>query len=165
MQSLPMRIRFSFLLLFFLCSVQLLFSQEVKPELVLTEADWKKYAQIEVLTSTFLSQKEEELKTWVKTKEDLGGGARFNQIKSVWGNAKKEIGIELTDKERLAYQEYLTFQDSLQKLVVAYQAELIRDEKVLGLEVFEQLSKIIRDDPSQKEKLVQEVARLKKKAK
>ena len=165
MQSLPMRIRFSFLLLFFLCSVQLLFSQEVKPELVLTEADWKKYAQIEVLTSTFLSQKEEELKTWVKTKEDLGGGARFNQIKSVWGNAKKEIGIELTDKERLAYQEYLTFQDSLQKLVVVYQAELIRDEKVLGLEVFEQLSKIICDDPSQKEKLVQEVARLKKKAK
>jgi hypothetical protein len=165
MQSLPMRTRLSFLLLFFLCSVQLLFSQEVKPELVLTEADWKKYAQIEVLTSTFLSQKEEELKIWVKAKEELGGGARFNQIKSVWGNAKKEINIGLTDKERVAFQEYLSLQDSLQKLVVAYQAELIRDEKVLGLEVFEQLSKIIRDDPSQKEKLVQEVARLKKKAK
>jgi hypothetical protein len=159
-----MRTRLSFLLLFFLCSVQLLFSQEVKPELVLTEADWKKYAQIEVLTSTFLSQKEEELKIWVKAKEELGGGARFNQIKSVWGNAKKEINIGLTDKERVAFQEYLSLQDSLQKLVVAYQAELIRDEKVLGLEVFEQLSKIIRDDPSQKEKLVQEVARLKKKA-
>ena len=160
-----MRIRLTLLILLFLCSGQLLFSQEVKPEIVLTEADWKKYAQIEVLTSTFLSQKEEELKTWVKAKEELGGGARFNQIKSVWGNAKKETGIELTEKERLAYQEYLTFQDSLQKLVVAYQAELIRDEKVLGLELFEQLSKIIRDDPSQKEKLVQEVARLKKKAK
>ena len=160
-----MRIRLTLLFLLFLCSGQLLFSQEVKPEIVLTEADWKKYAQTEVLTSTFLSQKEEELKTWVKAKEELGGGARFNQIKSVWGNAKKETGIELTEKERLAYQEYLTFQDSLQKLVVAYQAELIRDEKVLGLELFEQLSKIIRDDPSQKEKLVQEVARLKKKAK
>ena len=160
-----MRIRLTLLFLLFLCSGQLLFSQEVKPEIVLTEADWKKYAQIEVLTSTFLSQKEEELKTWVKAKEELGGGARFNQIKSVWGNAKKETGIELTEKERLAYQEYLTFQDSLQKLVVAYQAELIRDEKVLGLEIFEQLSKIIRDDPSQKEKLGQEVARLKKKAK
>ena len=160
-----MRIRLSVFILLFICSNQLLFSQEVKPEIVLTEADWKKYAQIEVLTSTFLSQKEEELKIWVKAKEELGGGARFNQIKSVWGNAKKETGIELTEKERLAYQEYLTFQDSLQKLVVAYQADLIRDEKVLGLELFEQLSKIIRDDPSQKEKLVQEVARLKKKAK
>ena len=160
-----MRIRLSVFILLFICSNQLLFSQEVKPEIVLTEADWKKYAQIEVLTSTFLSQKEEELKTWVKAKEELGGGARFNQIKSVWGNTKKETGIELTEKERLAYQEYLTFQDSLQKLVVAYQADLIRDEKVLGLELFEQLSKIIRDDPSQKEKLVQEVDRLKKKVK
>jgi hypothetical protein len=118
-----------------------------------------------VLTSTFLSQKEEELKTWVKAKEELGGGARFNQIKSVWGNIKKETGIELTEKERAAYQEYLSVQDSLQKMVVTYQAGLIREEKVLGLELFEQLSKIIRDDPSQKEKLVQEVARLKKKAK
>ena len=160
-----MRIRLSVFILLFICSNQLLFSQEVKPEIVLTEADWKKYAQIEVLTSTFLSQKEEELKTWVKAKEELGGGARFNQIKSVWGNIKKETGIELTEKERAAYQEYLSVQDSLQKMVVTYQAGLIREEKVLGLELFEQLSKIIRDDPSQKEKLVQEVARLKKKAK
>lgn len=157
--------RIHLLFLFFLCSSQLLFSQEVKPEIVLTEADWKKYAQIEVLTSTFLTQKEVELKTWVKAKEELGGGARFNQIKSVWGNAKKETGIELTEKERAAYQQYLGVQDSLQKMVVTYQAGLIRDEKVLGLELFEQLSKIIRDDPAQKEKLVQEVARLKKKAK
>ena len=64
-----MRIRLTLLFLLFLCSGQLLFSQEVKPEIVLTEADWKKYAQTEVLTSTFLSQKEEELKTWVKAKE------------------------------------------------------------------------------------------------
>jgi hypothetical protein len=160
-----MRIHLPLLFLLFLCSGQLLFSQEVKPEIVLTESDWKKYAQLEVLTSTFLTQKEGELKTWVKAKEELGGGARFNQIKSVWGNAKKETGIELTEKERAAYQEYLGVQDSLQKMVVTYQAGLIRDEKVLGLELFEQLSRIIRDDPAQKEKLVQEVARLKKKAK
>jgi len=160
-----MRNRLSVALLLFLCSSQLLFSQEVKPEIILTDADWTKYAQVEVMTAAFLTQKEDELKTWVKAKEELGGGARFNQIKRVWGNAKKETGIELTEKERAAYQEYLSVQDSLQKMVVTYQAGLIRDEKVLGLALFEQLSKIIRDDPSQKEKLVQEVARLKKKSK
>jgi hypothetical protein len=160
-----MRIYFFLFSLIFLCSSQLLFSQEVEPEIVLTDADWTNYAKIEVLTSTFLAQKEEELKAWVKSKEDFGGGARFNQIKSVWGNAKKEIAIELTAKERAAYQEYLAFQDSLQKSVVIYQAELIRDEKLLGIEIFEHLSKVIRDDPSMKEKLVQEVARLKKKTK
>lgn len=117
------------------------------------------------MTSTFLADKEEELKAWVKAKEELGGGIRFNQIKSVWGNTKKESSIELTEKERLVFQEYLSFQDSLQKMVIRYQAGLIRDEKLLGIELFEHLSKVIRDDPSQKEKLVQEVTRLKKKAK
>jgi hypothetical protein len=160
-----MKTRFSLLFLIFICARQLVIAQEVKPEIVLTDADWTKYAQVEVLTSAFLTQKEEELKIWVKAKEELGGGARFNQIKSVWGNAKKETDIGLNDKERAAYKEYLTFQDSLQKMVVAYQVELIRDEKILGLELFEHISKVIRDDPSLKEKLVQEVARLKKKAK
>lgn len=160
-----MQIRFSLLFLIFICSRQLVIAQEVKPEIVLTDADWTKYAQVEVLTSAFLTQKEEELKNWVKAKEELGGGARFNQIKSVWGNAKKETGIGLNEKERAAYTEYLNLQDSLQKMVVAYQVELIRDEKILGLELFEHISKVIRDDPSLKEKLVQEVARLKKKAK
>ena len=160
-----MRFRLLVVILFFSCSNQLLFSQEVKPEIVLTDADWTKYAQVEVLTAAFLTQKEGELKTWVKDKSELGGGARFNQIKSVWGNSKKEISIALTEKERAAFQEYLTVQDSFQKMVVAYQAELIRDEKVLGEELYEQLSKAIGDDPSLKEKLVQEVARLKKKAK
>ncbi len=160
-----MRLPFFIFILLFICSSQRLFSQEVKPEIVLTDADWTKFAQVEVLTAAFLTQKEGELKTWVKAKQELGGGARFNQIKGAWGNSKKEEGIELTEKEKSAYQEYLAFQDSMQKMVVSYQAELIRDEKVLGLELYEHLSKAIRDDPSLKEKLVQEVARLKKKAK
>jgi hypothetical protein len=160
-----MRIYFLLFFVIFLCSSPLLFAQEVKSEIVLTDADWTKYAKIEVMTSNFLAEKEEELKAWVKAKEELGGGARFNQIKSVWGNAKKEINIALTDKERAAYQEYLTIQDSMQKMIVEFQAKLIRDEKLLGIELFEHLSKVIRDDPSQKEKLVQEVARIKKKVK
>jgi hypothetical protein len=47
--------------------------------------------------------------------------------------------------------------------VVVFQAELIRDEKLLGLKLFEQISKAIQHNPSLKEKLVQEVALLKKK--
>jgi len=40
---------------------------------------------------------------------------------------------------------------------------LIRDEKLLGLKLFEQISKAIQDNPSLKEKLVQKVAQLTKK--
>jgi hypothetical protein len=132
-------------------------------QVVLTDADWSKYAQIEVMTSKFMAEKTQELKEWITAKEGLGGGARYNQIKGAWGNAKKELAIVLTEKERAAYQEALDFQNSMQQKVVAYQADLIRDEKLLGLKLFEQISKAIQDNPSLKEKLVQEVARLKKK--
>ena len=132
-------------------------------QVVLTDADWSKYAQIEVMTSKFMAEKTQELKDWISTKEGLGGGARYNQIKGAWGNAKKELAIAITDKERAAYQEALAFQKSMQQKVIDFQADLIRDEKLLGLKLFEEISKAIQDNPSLKEKLVQEVARLKKK--
>ena len=78
-------------------------------------------------------------------------------------NAKKEMAIGLTEKEREAYQEALIFQNSLQKMVIGFQADLIRDEKVLGLKIFEQISKAIQNDPVLKEKLAQKVAQLTKK--
>ncbi len=149
--------------LLFWCSAQGVAAQEDTTQVVLTDADWSKYAQIEVMTSKFMDEKTQELKEWITAKEGLGGGARYNQIKGAWGNAKKELAIVLTEKERAAYQEALAYQNSMQQKVVAYQADLIRDEKLLGLKLFEQISKAIQDNPSLKEKLVQEVARLKKK--
>jgi hypothetical protein len=138
-------------------------AQEDTTQVVLTDADWSKYAQIEVMTSKFMAEKTQELKDWISTKEGLGGGARYNQIKGAWGNSKKELAIAITDKERAAYQEALAFQKSMQQKVIDFQADLIRDEKLLGLKLFEEISKAIQDNPSLKEKLVQEVARLKKK--
>jgi hypothetical protein len=149
--------------LLFCCSAQRVVAQEDTTQVVLTDADWSKYAQIEVMTSKFMAEKTQELKDWISAKEDLGGGARYNQIKGAWGNAKKELGIALTEKERAAYKEALVFQNSMQQQVIAFQADLIRDEKLLGLKLFEEISKAIQDNPSLKEKLVQEVARLKKK--
>jgi hypothetical protein len=149
--------------LLFWCSAQGVVAQEDTTQVVLTDADWSKYAQIEVMTSKFMAEKTQELKDWISAKEGLGGGARYNQIKGAWGNAKKELAIALTDQERAAYQEALDFQKSMQQKVIAFQADLIRDEKLLGLKLFEEISKAIQDNPSLKEKLVQEVARLKKK--
>jgi hypothetical protein len=48
-------------------------------------------------------------------------------------------------------------------MVIGFQADLIRDEKLLGLKIFEQISKAIQNDPVLKEKLVQKVAQLTKK--
>ena len=156
------QIRMFLLVLLLWCSAQGVAAQVDTTQVVLTDADWSKYAQIEVMTSKFIAEKTQELKEWITAKEGLGGGARYNQIKGVWGNAKKELAIGLTEKERVAYQEVLSFQNSLQQKVVAFQADLIRDEKLLGVKLFDQISRAIQDNPTLKEKLVQEVAQLKK---
>lgn len=153
-----------FLVVLLFCSItQKVEAQVDTTQVVLTDADWTKYAQIEVMTSKYMADKTKELKEWISAKEGLGGGARYNQIKGVWGNTKKELAIGLTEKEREAYQEALAFQNSLQKLVIGFQADLIRDEKLLGLKIFEQISKAIQNDPAMKEKLVQKVTQLTKK--
>ena len=162
-KAITFQFRIFLVVLLFWSVAQEVVAQVDTTQVVLTDADWSKYAQIEVMTSKFMAEKTQELKEWITAKEGLGGGARYNQIKGAWGNAKKELAIVLTEKERAAYQEALDFQNSMQQKVVAYQADLIRDEKLLGLKLFEQISKAIQDNPSLKEKLVQEVSRLKKK--
>lgn len=162
-KAITFQFRIFLVVLLFWSVAQEVVAQVDTTQVVLTDADWSKYAQIEVMTSKFMAEKTQELKEWITAKEGLGGGARYNQIKGAWGNAKKELAIVLTEKERAAYQEALAYQNSMQQKVVAYQADLIRDEKLLGLKLFEQISKAIQDNPSLKEKLVQEVARLKKK--
>ena len=150
-------------LLLFLVPVAGVFAQEeIEPE-PLTDADWTKFATVEVMTSAMVSKKTKELKTWVRNKEGLGGGARFNEIKAVWGNAAKEGSIGLTEVERKAYTECLDYQSSLQKEVIAYQVELIQDEKLLGTELYERIATLVDEDPMLKEKLDQEIRRLKKK--
>lgn len=44
--------------LLFCCSAQVVVAQEDSTQVALTDADWSKYAQIEVMTSTFLTQKQ-----------------------------------------------------------------------------------------------------------
>jgi hypothetical protein len=154
---------FWMVLLLFLLPVAGVFAQEEIEPVPLTDADWTKFATVEVMTSAMVSKKTKELKTWVRNKEGLGGGARFNEIKAVWGNAAKEGSIGLTEVERKAYTECLDYQSSLQKEVIAYQVELIQDEKLLGTELYERIATLVDEDPMLKEKLDQEIRRLKKK--
>lgn len=139
-----------------------IFAQEIMEPVELTEADWTKFATVEVMTADFVAKKTKELKTWVRSKQELGGGARFNEIKAVWGDVEKETLINITTEEKIAYRAFLEQQASLQKEVLAYQVDLIRDEKLLGTELYQRIAGLIADDPTLKEKLDQEISRLKK---
>ncbi|HSF54059.1 MAG TPA: hypothetical protein VLA71_09920 [Algoriphagus sp.] len=139
------------------------FSQEAAVEEEVTEDDLKKFATVEVMTSDFVDKKTEELKDMILNNEVIEGGARYNEIKAAWGDAAKEAEIKLTDEERTAYKAIKDFQDSLQKSVVDYKTELIKDDNVLGVSTYNKVNGAIKEDPAMKEKLDQMVAEMKDK--
>jgi hypothetical protein len=139
------------------------FAQETAEEAV-TDEDLKKFATVEVMTSEFVEKKTEELKDMILNNEVIDGGARYNEIKAAWGDTAKETAINLTDSERAAYTAIKEFQDSLQKIVVEYKTELIKDDAVLGISTYNKVNGAIKEDPALKEKLDQLVAQMKVKA-
>lgn len=128
-----------------------------------TDEDLAKFAKVEVMTSQYVEDKTEELKNMIINNEVIDGGARYNEIKAAWGDAAKEAEIELTDEERAAYKAIKDFQDSLQQSVVDYKTELIKDDEVLGVSIYNKVNGAIKEDPALKEKLDQMIEEMKTK--
>ena len=128
-----------------------------------TDEDLAKFAKVEVMTSQYVEDKTEELKNMIINNEVIDGGARYNEIKAAWGDAAKEAEIELTDEERAAYKAIKDFQDSLQQSVVDYKTELIKDDEVLGVSIYNKVNGAIKEDLALKEKLDQMIEEMKTK--
>lgn len=139
------------------------FAQEAGDQNEVSGEDLKKFASVEVMTAEFVEKKTEELKNMILNNEVIDGGARYNEIKAAWGDAAKEEAIKLTDEERAAYKAIKDFQDSLQQSVVEYKTELIKDDEVLGVSIYNKVNSAIKEDPYLKEKLDQLILEMKEK--
>lgn len=139
------------------------FAQEESAQNEVTDEDLKKFANVEVLTVEYVENKTEELKNMILNNEVIAGGARYNEIKAVWGNSAKEEEIKLTEEERGAYKAIKDFQDSLQQSVVEYKTELIKNEEVLGVSIYNKVNTAIKANPVLKEKLDQMILSMKEK--
>jgi hypothetical protein len=138
-------------------------AQEVEITEIISEEELVKFAKMELLTLKFAESKNVELKKVISNNAAFGGGARYNQIKSAWGNMSKMETISLTPEEKTAYLETLDLKDSLKTLVLDYKVGLIRKEPVLGVSGYEKISKAINEDPTMKERLDAIIKNLKEK--
>jgi hypothetical protein len=139
------------------------FAQETTESEVVSDEDLAKFAKVEVMTSQFVDTKTEELRNMILNNEVIDGGARYNEIKAAWGDVAKEAEIKLTDEERAAYKAIKDFQDSLQQSVIEYKTELIKNDDILGVSIYNKVNGAIKEDPTLKEKLDQMIAKLKSK--
>ena len=139
------------------------FAQQETVQSEVTDEDLKKFATVEAMTVEYVEKKTEELKNMILNNEVIAGGARYNEIKAVWGNAAKEEEIKLTEEERTAYKAIKDFQDSLQQSVVDYKTELIKNDEVLGVSIYNKVNTAVKANPAMKEKLDQMILSLKEK--
>lgn len=139
------------------------FAQQETVQSEVTDEDLKKFATVEAMTVAYVEKKTEELKNMIINNEVIEGGARYNEIKAAWGNAAKEEEIKLTEEERTAYKAIKDFQDSLQQSVVNYKTELIKNDEVLGVSIYNKVNTAVKANPAMKEKLDQMILSLKEK--
>lgn len=129
------------------------YAQEVAVADSVTTEELTKFAKVEVMTSEFVEGKNKELVEMITNNEIFVGGARFNEIKPVWGDEAKMAEIKVTPEEKTAYQDVLDFMASVQEVVVEYKTELIKNDTILGVATYNKVNKAIKEDPTTKEKM------------
>lgn len=139
------------------------YAQEAAVEEGVTDEDLKKYATVEVMTSEYVQKKTEELRNMILNNEVIKGGARYNEIKAAWGDESKLTAANVTPEEKAAYQVILDFQSGLQQSVVDFKTELIKNDSILGVSIYNKVNGAIKEDPAMKEKMDQLVTELKAK--
>lgn len=125
-----------------------------------TEEEMKKYATMEVMVAAFTQEKQEKLVEMIRENEVLGGGARYNEIKSAWGKDDKMAEINVTEEEKEAYSEIQSYIDSIGEEVKEYMIELIKDPEVLGAATYNKVKRAM-SDPSVKSQIDSMIADLK----
>lgn len=135
------------------------FAQEADE--AVTDEDLQKYANMEVMTSNFVNDKTEELRSMISENEIFQGGARYNEIKAAWDDEAKMTEANVTEEEKAAFQAVKDFQDSLTDSVKEYKTNLIMDDEVLGAGLYNKVLAATKEDPAMKEKLDQMIEDMK----
>jgi hypothetical protein len=128
-------------------------AQQIEIEEQISEEELIKFAKVEIMTADFVENKNKDLKEMIVSNKQLGGGARFNQIKAAWGDETKMTAITLTPDEKNAYQQTLDFMSEMRQSVLEYKTGLIKDDSILGIATYNKINNAIKIDPTLKEKL------------
>lgn len=127
------------------------FAQEVGEEI--TEEELMRFATMEDSVMVFFEQKNDELMDMIRNHEDIGGAARYNEIRAAWGDSDKLDEIEITEEEKKAYGDIQEYMGTLSDEVREFKIELIKNEEVLGISTFNKVNNAMKENPEIKEKV------------
>lgn len=127
-----------------------------------TEEEMQKFAAMEANFNSYIQVKQDSLVEMIKTDEELGGAARYNEIKAAWGDEEKLAEINITEEEKGAFQSIQDYVDNLGKDASQYKKDMIMDNEVLGAATYNKVMKAMSEDPSIKDKVDSMIAEIKK---
>jgi len=136
------------------------YAQEAAEEI--TEEELMKFAAMEDSVTAFYEMKNEEIFEMIKNHEVIEP-ARYNEIKSAWGNDAELEKISITTEERDAYQAILDSIEAVKQEVTELKVSLIKDDEVLGVPTYNKVNKAYKENPEVKEKVDSLTAELKEK--
>jgi hypothetical protein len=136
------------------------YAQEATEEI--TEEELMKFAAMEDSVTAFYEMKNEEIFEMIKNHEVIEP-ARYNEIKSAWGDDAKLGEISITPDERDAYQGILDTMETVKQEVTELKVSLIKDDEVLGVPTYNKVNKAYKENPEIKEKVDSLTAELKEK--
>lgn len=137
-----------------------LYAQEATEEI--TEEELMKFAAMEDSVTAFYEMKNEEIFDMIKNHEVIEP-ARYNEIKAAWGNDTELDNISITTEERDAYQAILDSIEAVKQEVTELKVNLIKDDEVLGVPIYNKVNKAYKENPEVKEKVDSLTAELKEK--
>jgi hypothetical protein len=152
-----------FVLAFFLLGILSVNTMAQDASEEVTEEEIQKFAAMEEAVANYLQEKQDQLVDMIKNDEDLGGAARYNEIKGAWGKEDKLAEINITDEEKDAFQKIQDFMDSLSEDVKKFKVDMIMDAETLGAGTYNKIMKAMSADPSVKEKVDTLITELKEK--
>ena len=126
----------------------------------ITDEELRKYAAMEDSVTAFYVMKNEEVIEMIKNHEVIEPG-RYNEIKAAWEDEGKLAELEVTDEEKSAYEGILNAMAAVRDEVTELKINLIKDEDILGVPIYNKINKAYKEDPEIKEKVDKLIAELK----
>lgn len=135
------------------------FAQEAEE---VTDEEIMKYAVVEDSVNHVKALKTNEFNEALQSSELLNGGRLYVDIKNANGDEAKLAELEVTDEIMAEYDRLMKMYDAIATDLVALKRELVQNKDILGVPIYNKITRGMRADATLKAKVDEAIATLAK---
>jgi hypothetical protein len=129
----------------------------------ISDEELMKYAVVEDSVLGKLKDLNDQLNDMIKAEELMQGGRRYLEISKVKNDVEKLRELEVTEEEMEVFTRLNQKEESIKTEIVEFKTALVRNEDLMGVPLYNKVTRGVRANPELKAKLDQLMAELKAK--